>query len=41
VIAQFYATYFYDQFTNDVHWMIDGRHYYVDYTTFSRILGFG
>jgi hypothetical protein len=41
VLAQFHATYFYDQSTYDIHWMTDGRHYRVDYTTFSRILGFG
>jgi hypothetical protein len=26
---------------DDIHWMTNGRHYRVDYTTFSRILGFG
>jgi hypothetical protein len=41
VLAQFHATYFYDQSTDDIHWMTDGQHYKVDYTIFSRILGFG
>ena len=41
VLAQFHATNFYDQSIDDIHWMIDGRHYRVGLTTFSRILGFG
>jgi hypothetical protein len=41
VLAQFHATYFYDQSTDDIHWMMDGQHYKVDYTIFRRILGFG
>ena len=41
VLAQFHTTYFYDQSTDEIHWMIDGRHYRVDSVTFSRILGFG
>jgi hypothetical protein len=41
VLDQFHATYFYDQSIDDIHWMIDGRHYRVAYTTFSWILGFG
>ena len=41
VLAQFHATYFYDQTSDEIHWMTDGRHYRGDFVTFSRILGFG
>jgi hypothetical protein len=41
VLAQFHATYFYNRSKDDIHWMTDGRHNLVDYTTFSWILGFG
>ena len=27
VLAQFHATYFYDQSSDKIHWMTDGRHY--------------
>ena len=27
VLEQFYATYFYDQTSDESHWMTDGRHY--------------
>ena len=35
VLAQFHATYFYDQTSDEIHWMTDGRHYRVDFVTFS------
>ena len=40
VLAQFHATFFYDIYTDEIHWMNEGRHYYVDFVIFSRILGF-
>ena len=27
VLAQFHATYYYDQTSDEIHWMTDGRHY--------------
>ena len=41
VLSQLHATYFYDQISDEIHWMTDGRHYRVDFITFSRILFFG
>ena len=41
VLSQYHATYLYDQTSDEIHWMTDGRHYRVDFVTFSRILGFG
>ena len=41
VLAQFYATFFYDIYTDEIHWVTDGWHYRVDFVTFSQILGFG
>jgi hypothetical protein len=41
VLAQFHATYFWDQNRDEIHWMTDGRHYRVDFVTFCLILGFG
>ena len=41
VLAQFHATFFYSIYTDEIHWMTEGRHYRVDFVTFSRILGFG
>jgi hypothetical protein len=41
ILAQFHATYFWDQEEDEIHWMTDGRHYKVNFVTFSRILGFG
>ena len=41
VLAQFHATFFYSIYTYKIHWMIEGRHYRVDFVTFSWILGFG
>ena len=40
-LHKFHATYFYDQSTDEIHWMTEGRHYRVDFVTFSQILGFG
>ena len=41
VLAQFHATFFFDIYTNERHWMTEGWHYRVDFVTFSWILGFG
>ena len=41
VLAQFHPTFFYSIYTDEMHWMTEGRHYRVDFMTFSRILGFG
>ena len=35
VLAQFHATFFYDIYTDEIHWMTEGRHYRVDFVTFS------
>ena len=40
VLTQFHATYFYKRDTDEIHWMIEGCHYCVDFITFSRLLGF-
>ena len=39
--AQFHATFFYDIYTDEIHWMTEEQHYRVDFVTFNRILGFG
>jgi hypothetical protein len=41
VLAQFHATFFYDIYADEIHWMTEERHYRVDFGTFCRILGFG
>jgi hypothetical protein len=41
ILAQFHATYYWNKVTDELHWMTDGRHYRIDFVTFSRILGFG
>jgi hypothetical protein len=41
ILAQFHATYFWNKESDETHWMTNGRHYRVDYVTFSQILGFG
>ena len=41
MLAQFHATFFYNIYTDEIQWMIDGRYYRIDFVTFSRILGFG
>ena len=40
-LAQFHATFFYDIYTDEIHWMTKGWHYRVDFMTFNWILGFG
>jgi hypothetical protein len=40
ILAQFHATYYWNKVTYELHWMTDGRHYRIDFVTFSRILGF-
>ena len=40
VLAQFHATYFYKSDIDEIHGMTEGRHYRVDFVTFSHILGF-
>jgi hypothetical protein len=34
VLAQFHATFFYDIYADEKHWMTEGRHYRVDFVTF-------
>ena len=41
MLAQFHATFFYDIYTDEIHWMTKGWHYRVDFVTFSQIFGFG
>jgi hypothetical protein len=41
VLAQFHATFFWEQDPDYIHWMTDGMHYKVDYVSFCQILGFG
>jgi hypothetical protein len=41
IIAQFHATFFYDSFTDHIHWMTGGIHYKINYVTFARLLGVG
>jgi hypothetical protein len=41
VLAQFHATFFYDIYADEVHWMTKERHYRVDFGTFCWILSFG
>ena len=41
ILAQFHATFFHDVANETIHWMIEGVHYKVDFTTFARLLGFG
>jgi hypothetical protein len=41
IIAQFHATFFYDSFTDYIHWMTEGVHYKINFVTFARLLGFG
>jgi len=40
ILAQFHATFFYDMANETIHWMTEGVHYKVDFTTFARLLGF-
>jgi hypothetical protein len=41
IIAQFHAIFFFDTYTNHIHWMTDGVHYKINFVTFARLLGFG
>jgi len=41
ILAQFHATFFHDVANETFHWMIEGVHYMIDFTNFSRLLGFG
>ena len=34
VLAQFHVTFFYNIYTDEIHWMTEGRHYRVDFMTF-------
>ena len=40
MLAQFHTTYHYNIYTDEIHWMMEGRHYRIDFVAFSRILGF-
>jgi hypothetical protein len=44
IILQFYASYHHEKdktgATDIIHWTTDGKHYKVDFITFSRLLGF-
>ena len=33
-------TFYYDMFVDEIHWITEGRHYRIDFVTFSMILGF-
>jgi hypothetical protein len=37
IISQFHATFFYDVDADGIHWMTEGVHYTVNFTTFSRL----
>jgi hypothetical protein len=41
IIGQFHATFHYEDRVDIIHWMTEGVHYKVDFTTFARLLGFG
>jgi hypothetical protein len=34
ILAQFHATYYWNKITNELHWMMDGCHYRIDFVTF-------
>jgi hypothetical protein len=40
VLAQFHATFFHEDNKETIHWMTEGVHYKVDFTTFARLFGF-
>jgi hypothetical protein len=40
VLAQFHATFFYEDSKETIHWMTEGVHYKIDFTTFARLFGF-
>lgn len=41
IILQFFATYYCNSETDEIHWLTEGRHYKMDFVTFARLLGFG
>jgi hypothetical protein len=41
ILGQFHATYHHEVEVDSIHWMTEGVHYKVDFTTFARLLGFG
>ena len=41
ILGQFHATYHHEVDADTIHWMTEGVHYKVDFTTFARLLGFG
>jgi hypothetical protein len=41
ILAQFHATFFHDVANETIHWMMEGVHYKIDFTTFAHLLGFG
>jgi hypothetical protein len=40
VLAQFYSTCFHEDSKETIHWMTEGVHYKIDFTTFARLFGF-
>jgi hypothetical protein len=40
VLAQFHPTFFHEDSKETIHWMTEGVHYKVDFTTFARLFGF-
>ncbi|CAN6233150.1 unnamed protein product [Urochloa humidicola] len=41
ILAQFHCSYYYRQRDNTIHWTTERKHYFIDYMTFSRLLGLG
>lgn len=41
IMYQFATTYYCETSCDVMHYMIEGRHYRLDYVTFARLLGFG
>jgi hypothetical protein len=41
ILAQFHATYFWNKEKDEMHWMVDDRHYRISFESFCQILGFG
>lgn len=41
ILFQFLATCYFDNRSEILHWMTEGRHYKVDFVTFARLLGLG
>jgi hypothetical protein len=40
VLAQFHATFFHEDTRETIHWMTEGVHYKIDFTTFAWLFGF-